>query len=34
MGSHRGTLSDRVELDFIVYALPPARGAGAPPTPG
>jgi polyisoprenoid-binding protein YceI len=33
MGSHKGTLSDRVELDFMVYAVPPARGS-APPTPG
>ena len=34
MGSHRGTLSDRVELDFMVYAVPPARDSRAPPTPG
>lgn len=34
MGSHRGTLSDKVELDFVVYAVPPERGAGVPPTPG
>jgi polyisoprenoid-binding protein YceI len=34
MGSHRGTLSDKVELDFMVYAVPPERGAGVPPTPG
>jgi polyisoprenoid-binding protein YceI len=31
MGSHRGTLADKVELDFTVYAVPPAHDA---PTPG
>ena len=34
MGSHRGTLADKVELDFAVYAVPPERGTTAPPTPG
>ena len=33
MGSHRGTLADRVELDFTVYAVPPER-ATTSPTPG
>ena len=34
MGSHRGTLADKVELDFTVYAVPPQRDVTAPPTPG
>jgi len=34
MGSHRGTIADTVELDFMVYAVPPERGTTAPPTPG
>jgi polyisoprenoid-binding protein YceI len=35
MGSHRGTLSDKVELDFTVYAVPPPRADETPPpTPG
>lgn len=34
MGSHRGTLADKVELDFTVYAVPPQRDVAAPPTPG
>ena len=33
MGSHRGTLADKVELDFSVYALPSADPAPAP-SPG
>jgi len=34
MGSHRGTLSDKVELDFTVYAVPPQHDAATAPTPG
>ena len=34
MGSHRGTLADKVELDFTVYAVPPQRDAASVPTPG
>jgi polyisoprenoid-binding protein YceI len=34
MGSHRGTLSDKVELDFTVYAVPPQPDAATAPTPG
>ncbi|MGN6520823.1 MAG: YceI family protein [Dokdonella sp.] len=34
MGSHRGTLADKVELDFTVYALPPPRDAAPAPAPG
>lgn len=30
MDAHRGTLSDRVELDFTVYAHPGASGVAAP----
>lgn len=33
MGSHRGTLADKVELDFSVYALP-VPGTTAAPSPG
>lgn len=33
MGSHRGTLADKVELDFSVYAVPTA-GDAAQPSPG
>jgi polyisoprenoid-binding protein YceI len=33
MGSHRGTLADKVELDFTVYAVPP-ESSSAVPTPG
>lgn len=34
MSSHRGTLSDKVELDFTVYAVPPQHDAATAPTPG
>lgn len=34
MGSHRGTLADKVELDFTVYALPLPRDAAPAPAPG
>jgi hypothetical protein len=33
MGSHRGTLADKVELDFTVYAVPP-ESSSAVPAPG
>lgn len=31
MGSHRGTLADRVDLEFSVFAVPPAHDTGAKP---
>lgn len=31
MGSHRGTLADRVDLEFSVFAVPPPEDAGATP---
>lgn len=31
MGSHRGTLADRVDLEFSVFAVPPTDDGGATP---